>query len=140
MPPDTPLDPLVQFVEERSDVGTFVIVTPPPQNRVQLRDQILGFQGHATPVSWRTRSLKRWIDFPMAVTATAGTPDQAHSGRDNLMNDLLRTFKGAFQQPDNGPTMTHTAKISCRRQFRHIVPWLQQSSCSTLMPGEQMTS
>jgi len=46
----------------------------------------------------------------MGVTATAGTPDQAHSGRGNLINDLFRTFKGAFQPPANGPTMTHTAK------------------------------
>src|SRR5579864_9356097 len=34
MRPDTPLDPVVEFVEERSDVSTFVIVSPSPQNRV----------------------------------------------------------------------------------------------------------
>jgi len=48
MRPDTPLDPVVQFVEERSDVSTFVIVTPPPQDRVQLLGQIFWFSG-ATP-------------------------------------------------------------------------------------------
>src|SRR5439155_3831799 len=41
--------PMVEFVEKRSDVSTLVIVTPSPQNRVQLIDQIFGFQGHATP-------------------------------------------------------------------------------------------
>src|SRR5712691_303269 len=34
MRPDTPLDPPVEFVEECSDMGTLVIVTPTPQNRV----------------------------------------------------------------------------------------------------------
>src|SRR5215467_12238452 len=34
MRPDAPLDPMVEFVAERSDVSTFVIVTPPPHNRV----------------------------------------------------------------------------------------------------------
>src|SRR5207302_1588614 len=49
MRPNAPLDPMVEFVEKRSDVSTLVIVTPSPQNRVQLIDQIFGFQGHATP-------------------------------------------------------------------------------------------
>jgi hypothetical protein len=49
MRPDTSLDPMVEFVEERSDVSTLVIVTPSPQYRVELLDQIVGFQGHATP-------------------------------------------------------------------------------------------
>src|SRR5205814_10150111 len=48
MRPNAPLDPMVEFVEKRSDVSTLVIVTPSPQNRVQLIDQIFGFQGHAT--------------------------------------------------------------------------------------------
>jgi len=30
--PDASLDPMVEFVEERSDVGTLVIVPPSPQN------------------------------------------------------------------------------------------------------------
>src|SRR5437762_11963911 len=34
MRPDASLDPMVEFVEERSDVGTLVIVTPTPQDRV----------------------------------------------------------------------------------------------------------
>src|SRR5712691_8422112 len=34
MRPDAPLDPMVEFVEERSDVGTLVVVTPTPQDRV----------------------------------------------------------------------------------------------------------
>src|SRR4051794_39741008 len=32
MRPNASLDPMVEFVEERSDVGTFVIVPPSPQN------------------------------------------------------------------------------------------------------------
>jgi hypothetical protein len=32
MRPNPSLDPMVEFVEERSDVGTFVIVPPAPQN------------------------------------------------------------------------------------------------------------
>src|SRR3954452_996660 len=49
MRPDAPLDPTVELVEERSDVGTLVVMTPTPQDRVQLLDQILGLQWHASP-------------------------------------------------------------------------------------------
>src|SRR3954447_7915952 len=49
MRPNAPLDPMVEFVEERSDVSTLVVVTPPPQDWVQLLDQFLGFQRHASP-------------------------------------------------------------------------------------------
>jgi len=44
MRPNAPLDPIVEFVEERADVGTFVVVTPSPQDWVELLDQILGFE------------------------------------------------------------------------------------------------
>src|SRR5262249_40586996 len=44
MRPNPPLDPTVEFVEERSDVGTLVIVSPPPQDWVELLDQILGLE------------------------------------------------------------------------------------------------
>src|SRR4029450_3203562 len=49
MRPNAPLDPTVEFVEERSDVGTLVVMTPTPQDRVQLLNQILGLQRHASP-------------------------------------------------------------------------------------------
>src|SRR5205809_6412859 len=49
MRPNAPLDPMVEFVEERSDVGTLGIVTPSPQDRVQLLDQIFGLQGYTPP-------------------------------------------------------------------------------------------
>src|SRR5712691_7303372 len=34
MRPDAPLEPMVEFVAERSDVGTLVVVAPTPQDRV----------------------------------------------------------------------------------------------------------
>ena len=49
MRPNAPIDPMVEFVEERADVGTLVILTPSPQDRVQLLDQIFGLQGYTTP-------------------------------------------------------------------------------------------
>ena len=49
MRPNAPLDPIVEFVEERSDVGTLVVVTPPPQDWVELLDQILGLERYTTP-------------------------------------------------------------------------------------------
>jgi hypothetical protein len=44
MRPDPPHDPTVELIEERSDVGAFVILAPPPQKRVKFRNQLLGFQ------------------------------------------------------------------------------------------------
>src|SRR5215831_92203 len=49
MRPNPPLDPTVKFVEERADVDTFVIVSPPPQDWVELLDQILGLERYAAP-------------------------------------------------------------------------------------------
>jgi hypothetical protein len=40
---------MVELVEERSDVGTFVVVTPPPQDWVELLHQILGRERYTTP-------------------------------------------------------------------------------------------
>src|ERR1700758_4988456 len=48
MRPNASLDPPVEFVEERSDVGTFVVVAPAPQNWGEVLDQILGFQRDAS--------------------------------------------------------------------------------------------
>src|SRR5262249_4374649 len=64
MRPNASLDPMVEFVEERSDVSTFVIVTPPPTTGFSCSIRSLVFKGTPRLVSWRTRSLKRWIDFP----------------------------------------------------------------------------
>src|SRR5262249_48639737 len=47
MRPNPSLDPTVEFVEERSDVGTLVIVSPPPQDWVELLDQILGLKRYS---------------------------------------------------------------------------------------------
>src|SRR5215472_10559295 len=47
MRPNSSLDPTVEFVEERSDVGTLVIVSPPPQDWVELLDQILGLKRYS---------------------------------------------------------------------------------------------
>src|ERR1700737_1084014 len=47
MRPDASHDPSVELVEELSDVGTFVILAPTSQERVQRFDQLLGRKGHA---------------------------------------------------------------------------------------------
>src|SRR5215470_14351673 len=47
MRPDPPHDPAVELVEEHSDVGSFVILAPSPQERIELRDQLLGVQWHS---------------------------------------------------------------------------------------------
>ena len=44
MRPDPPHDPTVELIEELSDVGSFVMLAPPPQERVKSRNQLLGFQ------------------------------------------------------------------------------------------------
>ena len=49
MRPDPPHDPSVESVEELSDVGSLVILAPPPQERVELLDQLLGLPGHLPP-------------------------------------------------------------------------------------------
>ena len=46
MRPDPPHDPAVELVEEHSDVGSFVILAPSPQERIEFRDQLLGVQCH----------------------------------------------------------------------------------------------
>src|SRR5882724_6235463 len=47
--PNTPHDPAVEFVEERSDVGTLVVLAPPTQCWIQLLDQLLGLQRGTSP-------------------------------------------------------------------------------------------
>src|SRR6266513_4377333 len=44
MRPDAPPDPAVETLEELSDVGAFVLLDPPSQERVSLLNQLLGFQ------------------------------------------------------------------------------------------------
>src|SRR5260370_16240265 len=46
MRPDAPPDPAVETLEEFSDVGAFVILAPPAQERVELLNQLLGLQRH----------------------------------------------------------------------------------------------
>src|SRR5215472_17457713 len=40
--PNAPHDPAVEPVEEVSDVGSLVVMSPPPQHRIQFLDQLLG--------------------------------------------------------------------------------------------------
>src|SRR3982074_2601090 len=47
MRPNAAHDPSVELVEEPSDVGTFVVLAPTPQQRVQCFDQLFGGQRHA---------------------------------------------------------------------------------------------
>src|SRR5260370_14832070 len=44
MRPDSPPDPTVETLEEFADLGAFVILAPTPQERIQLRNQLLGPQ------------------------------------------------------------------------------------------------
>src|SRR5262249_46030017 len=46
MRPKPPHDPAIETVEEPSNVGSLVILAPPPQERVELLDQLPGLQGH----------------------------------------------------------------------------------------------
>ena len=48
MRPDPPHDPGVESVEESSDVGAFVVLASPPQERIQILDQLLGGQGRTS--------------------------------------------------------------------------------------------
>src|ERR1700730_16115324 len=49
MRPNAPHDPTVEPVEELSDMGSLVVMAPPPQHRIQFLDQFLGPQRHAPP-------------------------------------------------------------------------------------------
>src|ERR1700688_3960998 len=44
-------DPAVESAEELSDVGTFVVIAPSPDHRVEIRDQFQSIQWHASPSS-----------------------------------------------------------------------------------------
>src|ERR1700676_3108919 len=92
MRPDTSLDPVVQFVEERSDVSTLVIVTPSPQDRVQLLDQIIGFQGHATPGKLADPILEALDRFLSGI--------RIQSPRFGTRNDLARWQLKVLAAPD----------------------------------------
>jgi hypothetical protein len=41
-------DPTVEPVEKLSDVGSLVVMAPPPQYRVQFLDQLRGRERHAS--------------------------------------------------------------------------------------------
>src|SRR6187401_1140391 len=78
MRPDAPLDPTVEFVEERSDVGTLVVVTPPSQYRIKLLDQILGLQGYASPGKLAypiLKTLDRFLPRVRVQATRLGTSD-----------------------------------------------------------------
>ena len=44
MRPDAPPDPAVETLEELADVGAFVVLAPPSQERIYLLNQLLGLQ------------------------------------------------------------------------------------------------
>src|SRR5215813_13540209 len=48
MRPNAPHDPTVEPVEELSDVGSLVVMSPPPQHRVQFLNQLLGLKRHTS--------------------------------------------------------------------------------------------
>jgi hypothetical protein len=45
MGPDSSEDPTIETVEELSDMGSFVILSPTPQERIKFRNQFPGLQG-----------------------------------------------------------------------------------------------
>jgi hypothetical protein len=49
MRPNTPHDPTVELVEESSDVGSLVVMSPSPQDGIQLLNQLLGPNWHTPP-------------------------------------------------------------------------------------------
>src|SRR6266851_3254702 len=53
MRPDASPNPAVESVKELADMGSLVIIPPPPQDRVQLGNQLLGLQRY-TPSGART--------------------------------------------------------------------------------------
>ena len=62
-------DPTVKLVEEPPDVGSLVVLSPPPWDRIQLLDQLLSFKWH-TPPGKGAHLLVR----PDAATAGRGDP------------------------------------------------------------------
>ena len=49
MRPNAPHNPPVEPVEERSDVGSLVVMAPPAQYRIEFLDQLLGLKRYASP-------------------------------------------------------------------------------------------
>src|ERR1700676_2010052 len=49
MRPNEPHDPAIEPVEELSDVGSLVVMTPPSQHRIQFLNQLPGLERNASP-------------------------------------------------------------------------------------------
>src|SRR5215470_2861420 len=49
MRPNASHDPAVEPVEERSDVGSLVVMAPPAQHRIEFLNQLLGLKWYASP-------------------------------------------------------------------------------------------
>ena len=49
MRPNAPRDPAIEPVEELSDVGSLVVMTPPSQHRIQFLNQLPGLERNASP-------------------------------------------------------------------------------------------
>ena len=47
MRPNAPHNPAVEPVKEGSDVGSLVVMTPPPQHRIEFLNQLLGLERYA---------------------------------------------------------------------------------------------
>jgi len=60
MRPDSPHDPTVELIEELSDVGSFVVLTPPPHSGLSLSISSLVFRG-----------TRRFVRLPNLVPETS---------------------------------------------------------------------
>src|SRR6266446_191075 len=77
--PNAPHDPAVEFVEERSNVGSFVILGPTPQGRIQP---------HTQPFQYPSRSCQRCTRFSHRLTGNhpiVGEPRQLISFASHLL-------------------------------------------------------
>src|SRR6202521_237146 len=63
MRPNAPRDPAIEPVEELSNVGSLVVMTPSPQHRIQFLNQLLGLERHASPGTVPSaNTLVRWVN------------------------------------------------------------------------------
>src|SRR6202011_2316563 len=116
MRPDAPLDPIVEFVEERSDVGPFVIVSPPPQDWVELLNQILGLERYPTPGKLAYPILKALDRFLSGV----GIQPARFGTRDDLARRQLKLLAAPDQVTQKFKSTLHMHYPRLLRMQLHV--------------------